>query len=539
MPPRSIGPFVIEKQLGAGGMGVVYLAVYQKTKQKVALKVLAPDLTTDKGLLARFEREIEILKKLRHPNVVRYYGGGKHENQRYYAMEIVTGGSLEDMLKKRGKLSWEDTITFSRQVCEALHFAHEAGVVHRDLKPANLLLSKSGKVKLTDFGIARDSNRTALTAAGKTVGTFAYMAPEQITGKASITRKTDLYALGCVMFELLTGQTPFSAETAPETLFKHLEEDPPRVRELVMECPVWLEQLIDQLLSKEPEDRPYDALAVQVALDDVIQKVAERATISNITSANKTTEGKKKRKRKKKKREAGTPFYEKTWFLATCLVLVISFVTWMMWPLSESQLMAKAEKKLTDVEELYEKKEVVRLYLQPLVDKYPKGEHVDKAKQLIDEIEMEEAENDIEGRVRRNREPKSEAERLYREAMRFEEFGDRLTTLEKLRGLVTLREDDQDSRPVVNLARREIVRLEKQSEQSSDRAVFLNEQLAEADRLYDAGQVPAAKRKWESLIALYAGNPEFIPQVDQAKARLKGDFSTSIQPITDSSDESG
>lgn len=525
---RSIGPFTIDKQIGAGGMGVVYLATYKKTQQKVALKVLAPDLSADQNLLARFEREIEILKKLRHPNVVRYYGGGKHENQRFYAMEIVTGGSLEEMLEKRGKLAWEDTITFSRQICDALHYAHQAGVVHRDLKPANLLLAKSGKIKLTDFGIARDSSRTALTAAGKTVGTYAYMAPEQISGKTPISRKTDLYALGCVMFEFLTGRTPFESESAPETLFKHMEEDPPLVRELVMECPIWLERLVDQLLSKDPEDRPYDALAVQMSLDEVVQKVADRATISTVTSADQETAKKKRRKRKKKRREAATPFYERTWFLVSSLVAVAAFVTWMMWPLNEDQLIAKAEKQLANVEELYQKKDVMRKYLLPLLEKYPEGEHAEKAKQLVDDIEMEEAESDIEGRIRRNREAKSESERLYREAKRFEAFGDRLTALEKYRGLVTLQKDDEKSRPVVNLARREIARLEKQSSKSSDRAAFLNQQLHEADKLHNDGQLAAAKRKWESLLALYAGNQEFEPQVEQARARLKGDFTSTI-----------
>ncbi|MGH7127120.1 MAG: serine/threonine protein kinase, partial [Planctomycetaceae bacterium] len=262
---RRMGPFQLEKQLGIGGMGIVYLAIYAETGRNVAVKVLSPQMTANATLVRRFEREMEILKKLRHPHIVRYYGGGKSGGQHYYAMELMEAGSLEEVLRRKGQLSWEQTIDCAMHISKALEHAHNHGIIHRDLKPANLFLSKEGRLKLGDFGIARDSDATALTAAGKTVGTYAYMAPEQISGRAAISGKTDLYALGCVMFEMLTGRTPFLGETAAEMLMKHLSEAPPRVREFTVNCPVWLESLVMRLLEKNPEDRYYDALAVQVA----------------------------------------------------------------------------------------------------------------------------------------------------------------------------------------------------------------------------------------------------------------------------------
>jgi eukaryotic-like serine/threonine-protein kinase len=163
----------------------------------------------------------------------------------------------------KGRLSWEQTIDCARHICKGLEYAHTAGIIHRDLKPANLFLSRKGYLKIGDFGIARDTQATALTAAGSTVGTYAYMAPEQITGISPVTRKTDLYALGCVLYELLTGRTPFRAETMVEMLQQHLKSEPDRITTEAIDCPVWLESVVMKLLEKDPEKRYYDALAVQ------------------------------------------------------------------------------------------------------------------------------------------------------------------------------------------------------------------------------------------------------------------------------------
>ena len=211
-------------------MGIVYKAIYEETGKEVALKVLPPGLVGDQKLLKRFEREIDILKRLQHTNIVRYYGGGTHEGQRWYAMEYVDGGSLYDILKKKKKLTWEQATQVGRQLCAALEHAHNAGIIHRDLKPGNLFVTSKGKIKLGDFGIARDTEATALTAAGKTVGTYAYMAPEQIQGNTPLSRKTDLYATGCLLYELLTGETPFATENPAEMLMMQLNSDPYNVR---------------------------------------------------------------------------------------------------------------------------------------------------------------------------------------------------------------------------------------------------------------------------------------------------------------------
>jgi eukaryotic-like serine/threonine-protein kinase len=155
MAERQLGPFVLGEKLGGGGMGVVYRARYTKTGQNVALKILPASMSDQPRMVARFERELEILKKLRHPNIVPCFGGGKIGNQHYFTMELVEGGSLTDELKKRGRIPWEETIGYGLQICAALEHAHDKGIVHRDLKPSNLLLTKDQAGRFRDRARSR------------------------------------------------------------------------------------------------------------------------------------------------------------------------------------------------------------------------------------------------------------------------------------------------------------------------------------------------------------------------------------------------
>jgi len=265
---RWIWPFELLDKLGEGGMGVVYRARYVVDNRHVAVKLLPPDVANS-TILSRFERELEILKTLRHPNIVRSFGGVCEGNQHFYAMELVEGGTLDKLLEERGKFAPEVAVQFALQMASGLAYAHERGVVHRDVKPGNFLLTTSGKLKLSDFGLATVEAATKITAAGKTMGTFPYMAPEQIRGRPPVSPQTDLYALGCVIFEMLTGRTPFTGDTPAEVMHKHLEARPPRIAEFVSDCPMALESLVGDLLQKEPADRPVSAFVVAKRLTDL------------------------------------------------------------------------------------------------------------------------------------------------------------------------------------------------------------------------------------------------------------------------------
>ncbi|MBX3437524.1 MAG: serine/threonine protein kinase [Planctomycetaceae bacterium] len=536
MDKRQVGPFELERKLGVGGMGIVYLARYLKTGQHVAVKVLSPDLMTDEKVAKRFEREMAILKKLKHPHIVQYYGGSTSGSQRFYAMELVKGGSLEQLLKKKGPVSWEQAIEYGLQITKALEHAHSVGVIHRDLKPANLLLTSKGVIKLSDFGIARDTQSTALTAAGKTVGTMSYMAPEQITGKHPISAKTDLYAFGCVLFELLTGRTPFLSETAPEMLFKHLDEDPPSVREYNIDVPIWLDQLISELMEKDPQERPFDALAVQVKLEEVKQLVAERKSITQQTAAGGTTlkEGDaavtklfsgpaKKRKRKKKDQ---APFYERVWFLATALVAVIGVLVWGFWPKSEEERFQAIHAVVSKLEpsEWHRSKSELDDYLADFDTGGEMGEarqqHIAQVREWADNVDMIREENKAEQREKSGRDPESQAERQYMEARQFERFGDRLTALQKYEAMQPLFENDAKARPFVNLARRQARKIKDGIGGENDPVKFVQEQIAAADRLFFEDRKLQAQNRWQSIVNLYQNSGEHQDQVRRARARL-------------------
>lgn len=257
---RWLWPFQLTEQIGEGGMGVVFRARYVVNGREVAVKMLPTDVQ-DSVILARFEQEMAILKDLKHPNIVRSFGGVCENENRFYAMELVEGGSLEDDIQARGKLPWEQVVEYAEQMVSALQASHEKGIVHRDVKPGNFLKTKSGKLKLADFGLARIDAGRKITRAGKTAGTVLYMAPEQIRG-LDITPSADLYALGCVLYELLTGRTPFEGDSAAAVLHAHVSQEPARLGQFATDCPPVLEELVHQLLAKAPEDRPESAAEV-------------------------------------------------------------------------------------------------------------------------------------------------------------------------------------------------------------------------------------------------------------------------------------
>jgi serine/threonine protein kinase len=246
--------------IGSGGMGNVYFARSNELAgQEVAVKVLHPEFANDPTLRARFLREAELLKKVNHPGVVTFYDAKTENGIAYYAMECITGRTLEDYIK-REIFPNEKISELVIKICEALHAVHSVGIIHRDLKPANIMITDSFDIKLTDFGIARPEN-SQLTHHNEIVGSVCYIPPEIWIGEDP-TLSVDLYSLGVVMYELLTGNVPFDGNSPGDLMRKHLQTLPVSPRDVNPKTPLYLNRLTLSLLSKSKFDRPKDALAV-------------------------------------------------------------------------------------------------------------------------------------------------------------------------------------------------------------------------------------------------------------------------------------
>jgi hypothetical protein len=245
----------IEQQIGRGGMGVVYRAYDLRLKRTVALKLVSPELARDKRFRDRFARETEVAMSLEHPNVVPVYDAGDVDGRLYLAMRLVGGTDLRNLLAAEGALEPARAVAICRQVANALDAAHAKGLVHRDVKPSNVLLDESEHVYLADFGLARGfEEQGAQPGEGRSVGTPAYLAPEQIEAKP-VDGRADVYALGCLLFECLTGAAPYVRDSRLAVAWAHLEEEPPRASERRPGLPHAVDAVIARAMAKEPDER--------------------------------------------------------------------------------------------------------------------------------------------------------------------------------------------------------------------------------------------------------------------------------------------
>ena len=263
--------YQIIKSIGEGGMANVYLAYDTILDRNVAVKVLRGDLATDEKFVRRFQREALSASSLSHPNIVEVYDVGEDNGQYYIVMEYIEGCQLKQLLKKRGRLTLSEVIDIMLQITDGLSVAHDAYIIHRDIKPQNIMILDSGLVKITDFGIAMAMNSTQLTQTNSVMGSVHYLPPEQANGKGS-TLQSDIYSMGILMYELLTGELPYKGDNAVEIALKHLKEKIPSVREKLPEIPQSVENIIIKATAKNPKNRYTDARSMnedlRTCLDD-------------------------------------------------------------------------------------------------------------------------------------------------------------------------------------------------------------------------------------------------------------------------------
>ena len=272
MSVERIGRYEIERELGRGGMAVVYLARDPAMKRQVAVKVLPRQFTHDPQFRARFQREAEVIAALEHPHIVPIYDFGEHEDQPFIVMRYMPGGSLTDRLKQ-GPLSVAEAGRIIASLASALDEAHSKGIIHRDLKPGNILFDHHNEPFISDFGIAKLSEATAALTGTGMIGTPAYMSPEQARGDKHIDGRSDIYALGSILFEMLTGKQPYEADTPMGIAIKHVTEPVPRILDTNPDLPPGCEAVITRVMAKSPSERFPTASALAAELSALVTLV--------------------------------------------------------------------------------------------------------------------------------------------------------------------------------------------------------------------------------------------------------------------------
>lgn len=531
MTRSRIGPLALESPLGESG-GAVYRAIHVQQRMQVAVRVFSTPMGMTPEAKRGFADEMESLKNLKHAGIVRCFGGGFDVRDAYLVYELIDGESLETILGRRERLPWETVLDYGLHLSEALQFAHERHWVHGRVRPDKILLGRDETTaKLSDF--RRDREATNASNAPSRTDDWSYRAPESFASGYQPQTAADIYGLGAVMYRALTGKLPFDGGNFEHLKNQIIETPLTPVASLVFDCPIWLNAIVEQMLDKNPIKRPFTAAAVSMALKTardnalagvgVAQHVAGGFSPLQMKSDRVAAEkvlGIKKPKERKKKDTDESGLTDKPWFLVLGIVAAVGAIYWFTRPLSEVGLRRRAEALLAnpELESHYAARED---FLRPLVDRFPNGENVVWANEQIDLVDMEEAERRMDRNRRFNRQPSSEGERKYEEAQRFERFGDPATALERYRAIAELMKDIPADRPFVNLSKKQIERLQEESQSTVEVKKFLGEKLAEADALAANGDVVASKEIWKSIVKLYNGNQELVEFVKQAEAKLE------------------
>jgi serine/threonine-protein kinase len=270
------GRYRLDAQIGTGGMSTVYRAFDTVLERKVAIKLMHREIAADSGQLERFRREARAVAQLSHPHIVGVIDAGEDEGHPYIVFEHVDGETLKDRIRHRGRLPVEEAIAYAIEIARALRCAHARGIVHRDIKPQNVLIDEEGTAKVTDFGIARTLDEDALTAAGRVLGTTDYVSPEQALGR-DVNGQSDIYSLGIVLFEMLTGDIPFHGENQVAVAMKHVREELPDVQALRPEVSATLASVLDHMTSKDLRRRYATAEALEADLEEALALEAARS----------------------------------------------------------------------------------------------------------------------------------------------------------------------------------------------------------------------------------------------------------------------
>jgi serine/threonine protein kinase len=573
MDIERLGPYRIVGKLGHGGMGTVYDAVHSESGQPAAVKLLSAALAREEGFRNRFEAEIETLRKLNHPHIVRLFGFGEQDGHLFYAMERIDGNSLEEELRRGRRFDWREVSRIAIEVCRALRHAHDRGVIHRDIKPGNVLLTADGRSKLSDFGIARLFGNTRLTGAGNVLGTAEYMAPEQAEGRY-VDARADLYSLGALMYALLARRPVFRAKSLVEMLQKQRFEQPEPVRKYAPDTPAELEHIIGELLEKDPANRVANADILARRLEAMLHALSmgpetleagaswffsdsEAAQLPvgddiPATQALSIEDGKRQPPPLKPasptdgataappsrfvvvgEDELGRIDEEEprpamvsiqTWVLAAALLLVGLSIWWFLQPPSADKLWNRIEAATADgaIDSILAAEDDIRKFL----NNYSDDPRAGRLRGFEQEIELNRLERKFELHVKGVRSTKElqPIERAYLEAIRYLRL-DTEAGMAKLQALIDLysrpEASVEPSAQCLTLARRQLDKLRQEAAKNAAGQIeLLNSRLDAADKLRAEDPARAAAM-YRAAIELYADKPWAAAAIRRARDALK------------------
>ena len=532
MARSVVGPFAMEAPLGIDPRrSSIFRAVHMQQKKAAAVRIFSTPMGLTPESKRDFATQIEELKELRHPGIVRCYGGGFDKKDAYLAYEFIDGESIDVLLKRRERLPWETAIDYALQLAETLQYAHGSGWLHNRLRADKVMVCAGGlEVKILDFRKSDDS--LWMGPAPITATQRIYAAPEcQDDSLPMQSDRSDVYSLGVLLYEMLTGHLPFDPSVSEQLLAAQIQQTVPQnVSAIALDCPVWLSTLVAQMLDKDPLKRPFTMAATAMALNQALSRAAGGVSVAeHVASGFNPLQIKGDRKEAEKalgkksvKKVVENPLFgliNGTALLIAGLIVAFAAIFWVISPASEKVLRERAEAMLVDAD-LADMNYAMDNYLAPLVKRFPDGPNAQWAKEQIEEIEISNLDRKIAIALRFDRSLKADDEQQLANAIKTEEGGNKTKALEQYRAIITLLDNDAEHKRVVGLAQRRLDKLEKEAEVPDELEAKLAEKMAQAEVAFNANKIADARAIWESIISLYKDNPNVKAIVEKAEARL-------------------
>ena len=537
MPRSRLGPLAIESRLGETNQSSVWRAIHVKLKRSIAVKVFSAPFGGTPEARSAFSQEWESLKQIQHPAIVQCFGGGFEATDAYLAYELIEGETLASQIERKTRLSWESVLDFAEPVADALEYLHQQRILHGDIQPDKIMIAGLSPVLLD---IRMDRHGTPFKSGGAiSAQEMSLRAPEVASDLSSYTHLCDLYALGATMYWAITGDSPISGSSIEEVMGNIEYQEPIPPAQIVLDCPVWLDKLVVQLLQKNPDARPPNAGAVKLALAEVRRRAMSRTGVAEHVSSGFSPLQMTDQKQRDEARsllgrevvdldkvendESGIEFYipwhDQAPILIGLLVLILAMVAWYVWPDSESDLRAEAERLLA----LDTHRSLSEAKLEPLreiLTRFPDSGNASWAKEQVKYIDARLYLRQLSFKIKNDLPLKNEGEELHKQAQMFATLGDTESAIQKYEGIEVILGDEPEYQVAVEAARLKIDELRNKGVEETEASELFAKALKKGDQLLKDGKVKEARRIWMNLVDSYDNTPGLESLIDEAKSRL-------------------